>query len=384
MLLPIGLAALAAVIVPLVIHIARRSEVRPTDFAALRWLRPKPKPRNQLRFDEWPLLILRLILLSLIAVWLARPVLIGAADRSAYVAVVPGALIDGVEGVDPAKAHWLAPGFPLVKTPKPGGGVPVASLIRQLDAELPAGTALSIVTPSVIEGADAQLPRLTRRVDWRVVAGSMPPRVAGPARSSPPVSIRHDAGHAGGVRYLRAAVQAWAVPGQASDLDVADLSAAVPAPGRVWIWLGGGTLPLPLTRSVTAGGTGLVAADAAFPGEPERAVLWRDGLGRPLIEAIPLGQGRLLRFTRPLTAAEMPELLEADFPARLSAVLEDQASAPARVSAGDYAPVIGAPTMGGSFVRAPTDVRPWLAALIALVLLGERWLATSRRRGVWP
>ena len=37
LLLPAALAALVAVIVPLVIHIARRSEDRPITFAALRW-----------------------------------------------------------------------------------------------------------------------------------------------------------------------------------------------------------------------------------------------------------------------------------------------------------------------------------------------------------
>ena len=60
LLLPAGLAALAAVLLPLLIHLARRSEQRPTVFAALQWLRRKPKPRHRIRFDEWPLLLVRL------------------------------------------------------------------------------------------------------------------------------------------------------------------------------------------------------------------------------------------------------------------------------------------------------------------------------------
>ena len=59
-LLPAGLAALAALVVPLLLHLARRHEQTPTDFAALRWLRQKPKPRHRIRFDEWPLLLVRL------------------------------------------------------------------------------------------------------------------------------------------------------------------------------------------------------------------------------------------------------------------------------------------------------------------------------------
>ena len=51
-LLPAGLAALAALVVPLLLHLARRYEQTPTDFAALRWLRQKPKPRHRIRFDE--------------------------------------------------------------------------------------------------------------------------------------------------------------------------------------------------------------------------------------------------------------------------------------------------------------------------------------------
>ena len=46
LLLPAGLAALAALLLPLLLHLARRHEQTPTDFAALRWLRQKPKPRT--------------------------------------------------------------------------------------------------------------------------------------------------------------------------------------------------------------------------------------------------------------------------------------------------------------------------------------------------
>ena len=47
LLLPLGLAALGTILVPLLLHLARRTEQRPTDFAALRWLRQKPRPRHR-------------------------------------------------------------------------------------------------------------------------------------------------------------------------------------------------------------------------------------------------------------------------------------------------------------------------------------------------
>ncbi|HEX8471710.1 MAG TPA: BatA domain-containing protein, partial [Brevundimonas sp.] len=138
LLLPAGLAALAALIVPLVIHIARRSEQQPTDFAALRWLRQKPRPRSRLRFDEWPLLLLRLLLLALVAFWLARPALFGASDDAPYIAVIPGADLSQADAViGEGRAHWLAPGSPDLDQPRPAATAPVASLIRQLDADLP-------------------------------------------------------------------------------------------------------------------------------------------------------------------------------------------------------------------------------------------------------
>ncbi|HEY0862412.1 MAG TPA: BatA domain-containing protein, partial [Pseudoxanthomonas sp.] len=114
LLLPAGLAALAALLLPLLLHLARRHEQTPTDFAALRWLRQKPKPRHRIRFDEWPLLLLRLLLLALLALWLARPVLSGWDDARPWVVAVPGvdAGVVRAQTADArARLHWLAPDF---------------------------------------------------------------------------------------------------------------------------------------------------------------------------------------------------------------------------------------------------------------------------------
>ncbi|MFT4198344.1 MAG: BatA domain-containing protein, partial [Pseudoxanthomonas sp.] len=47
LLLPAALAALAALALPLLIHLARRSQPHSTPFAALRWLRAAPRPRRR-------------------------------------------------------------------------------------------------------------------------------------------------------------------------------------------------------------------------------------------------------------------------------------------------------------------------------------------------
>lgn len=378
LLLPGALAALLALVIPLVIHIARRSEQEPTDFAALRWLRQKPRPRSRLRFDEWPLLLLRLVLLALVALWLAHPLLFGAGDRTPVVALVPG--------VDPARAQtgdartvWLAPGFPAIDQTPSSGQWPVASLIRQLDAETPAGVPLTIVTPQVIEGADGDRLRLSRKVKWRIVPGAMPaPRVQ-PA-TSPLLSIRHDAKLSSGVGYLRAAALAWQPAGRAAPIDIGSIDAPLPDQRHSLIWFSDGTMPDRLTHWIAQGGTALLASDTLVPADKPRATIWRDPLGTPLVEAMKVGRGRLLRFTRPLAPAAMPTLLEAEFPAQLRVMLTPAAPAPARVAAADYAPLAG----GHVYDQPPQDMRPWLAMLIAALFIAERWAATRRSRGISP
>ncbi|MDG2512823.1 BatA domain-containing protein [Sphingobium yanoikuyae] len=383
LLLPAALAGLLALLIPLAIHIARRSEQLPTDFAALRWLRQKPKPRSRLRFDEWLLLALRLALLALVVLWLAHPVLFGAASKQAYVALTPG--------VDPAavdektlaegRAHWLAPGYPRVEPGKSlaADAVPLASLVRQLDAELPQGAPLTIIVPQILQGADAERPRLSRKIDWRIVPGAMP--VGKPVAIKPPsIAIRADGAHAAGLRYLNAAALAWQPAGKPADVDSGPLTAPLPPMDKTLFWMSAGTLPEALQRWIAQGGQAIVASDALLPQGTTPAPLWQDDLARPLVEAMRIGKGRLLRFTRPLQPAQMPQLLEADFPARLRALIQPPSMAPQRADAAAYAPLTG----GRAYPQPPADLRPWLALLIAALLLVERWFATRRKRAIAP
>lgn len=383
LLLPAALAGLLALLIPLAIHIARRSEQLPTDFAALRWLRQKPKPRSRLRFDEWLLLALRLALLALVALWLAHPVLFGAASKQADVALTPG--------VDPAavdektlaegRAHWLAPGYPRVEPGKSlaADAVPLASLVRQLDAELPQGAPLTIIAPQILQGADAERPRLSRKIDWRIVPGAMP--VGKPVAIKPPsIAIRADGAHAAGLRYLNAAALAWQPAGKPADVDSGPLTAPLPPVDKILFWMSAGTLPDALQRWIAQGGQAIVASDALLPQGTTPAPLWQDDLARPLVEAMRIGKGRLLRFIRPLQPAQMPQLLEADFPARLRALIQPPSMAPQRADAAAYAPLTG----GRAYPQPPAELRPWLALLIAALLLVERWFATSRIRAIAP
>lgn len=382
LLLPAGLAALAALLLPLLIHLARRSEQRPIQFAALRWLRQKPKPRHRIRFDEWLLLALRLLLLAALALLLARPVLVGGASQSPWIAVVPGVDLQqarAVPAAGDARRHWLAPGFPSLDQPAPATTASVTSLLRELDAGLPAGVALTVLVPQQLDGVDAQLPALSRRVDWRVLPGAMtlaPARAATVAFSP---AIRYAPQREASIRYLRAAQAAWKGDGKAAS-DLASLAQPLPANARQLIWLAPGPLPAAVDGWVRQGGAALLDHESALPKLPATTVLWRDASGTALVEGVAYGKGRVMRFTRALTPQAMPALLEPDFPQRLRALFDPPQIAPTRVLSASHAPLTGGPT----FPQSPRDLQPWLVLLIALLFLAERWIATGARRTVAP
>ena len=378
LLLPAALAALGALLLPLLIHLARRSQRQPTMFAALRWLRSEARPQRRIRLEEILLLALRLLLIALLALWLARPVLTGEEAASRVLAVVSGVGVDQAralaEGAD--SAHWLAPGFP---EPAPDGMAPVASLLRELDARLPAGAALTVAVPTRLEGMDAQRPVLSRAVEWRVLPGAMP--APEPFDPRPPaLLVHHDGGHDDALRYLRAAARSWHGPGDLPDDAFQTGLAQMPvADASHLVWLKAGEVPAQVIAWVEAGGVALISADADARMPEGTVALWRDARGEALVEGGALGRGRLMRLTRTLQPSAMPELLEPDFPFHLREVLQGPAPAPASAAANDHAPLTG----GSAYPSPPRDLRPWLALLIALVLLLERWVATSsRRRGL--
>jgi hypothetical protein len=373
LLAPLGLAALAALIVPLLIHLRRRTEEVPVDFAALRWLDPRPKPRRKLRFDELLLLALRMLLVALLALLLAQPAVIGWEEERPRTLVAPGvdpAAARAMAGPD-ADVRWIAPGFPALDGAAPTESAQTASLIREFDSELPPGVPLAVIVPQVMGGADAAPLRLTREVKWRIVGGAEPAEKPTPL-VSPALAVRYAAGAEGPVRYLRAASQAWSEqPRFAASTD-----SELPPRDHVLVWLMPGRVPPKVTDWVSAGGTA-VLGDAAQAIMPDSTVaLWRDALGNTLVEGAPMGAGRLLRFTRPLVPSAMPELLEADFAARFRDLITPPAPPPARVAAAAFMPSAGI----APFPLAPRELSSWLCVLIALIFLAERALATRPRR----
>ena len=386
LLAPLGLAALAALLLPLLVHLARREEQVPTDFAALRWLTAKFRPRQRLRFEEILLLALRLLLLAALALLLAQPVLFGGRGDAAWLVVLPGADVAQAPALpEGTQRRWLAPGFPALDAPMPAPPVATGSLLRQLDAELPAATPVTVLVTAIFDGADGARPQLSRTVDWRVSNGGPTPSIDAP-RPAFSLAIRHAPDREAALPFLRAATAAWqakddtsAATAESSEADIAGLDADLPEPTRPLAWLAPGDLPAPVLAWIEAGGTALMDSQATWPMAEAGTVVWRDEAGLALASAAALGRGRVVQLAQPLSPAALPALLQPDFPQRLRALLEPTPAAPTRASAEAYTPLTGGP----SFPETPRELSSWLLWLVAALFALERWVA-SGRRGATP
>jgi len=367
LLFPLGLLALGALLVPLLIHLARRTPYTPLDFAALRWLRARQRPRQRPRFDDWPLLLVRLMLLAALALLLARPVVNDVASTDmAWAVVAPGLDARALRGTDTTRHwRWLAPGFPAVEQPHAAHGVPLPSLLRELDARLPAGTALTVYVPDPLPGLDGERLRLSREVQWQPVA--TPYRA--PTDAQRPMRLRLQQGaSAEAAHWLAALQQAWSGQPLAPVL----AAPALPAPGEIGVWASSAALPAPWQAWLQAGGTVL----SASPAPADAQVLLRDDDGAPLLVQQRHGRGRQVHLLGAWDARTRPALQAPELPRVLQLAL--QGTPVARLGdAQDHLPVRAALPRQAV---PPRELAPWLIGLIALLFALERWLASAPQR----
>ena len=378
LLAPLGLAALAALAIPIAIHLVRRIELQTTEFAALRWIAERVRPRRRLRFERPWLLLLRLSLLALLAMLLARPVmLLPPLAQTARVYVAPGADIARARAAVATGAdwRWLAPGFPAIETPAPTA-VPLSSLLREADAMLPAGATLTVVVPEALSGLDGERPQLAHAVDWHIVPGSMPADEAN-VRDERDIAVRFAPAAEPGVRYLEAAVAALARTGtRRYALDIAPQDAPIGEAAQTLVWLGAEPTPA-VTKWIESGGTAIVDRQPRAAGTPT----WRDASGSVLARAAPLGRGQLVALAPAFAPRELPALLDADFPERLRNLVEGAPPIPTRAPAAAIEPRTGAQAIGlAAAPAASKPLDPWLALAIALLVLAERIVATRARQ----
>lgn len=384
LLLPSALVALAALLLPLLVHLVRQTEQTRIAFAAMRWLVARAQPRRRPRFNEWLLLLVRLLLLALLALWLAQPVLFDRADPRPWLVVHPAidlARLPSAASADEQR-HWLAPGFPRLDQPAPAANASIGSLLRELDASLPPTAPLRVVVPERFDATDAQPPRLGRKVIWLPIAGtpSFDADIATPPRLQ--VAVVSDDAHRPALRYLRAAARAWASkttsPLPTDALHDLALDAALPPATTQLFWLSATALPAQHRQWVRSGGVVVLAQDSPM-GDldwQEAEIAWRSHDGHPVALRLADGKGAWIRMLVPMQPQSLSELLEPDFPDALRRLLSP-APVATRTWATAYAPTQGVPT---TYARTPEPLGPWLALLIALLFGVERWLATAARR----
>ncbi|WP_312252780.1 BatA domain-containing protein [Stenotrophomonas sp.] len=367
LLFPLGLAALAAWLLPLLIHLARRHPYTPLDFAALRWLRAQIRPRQRIRFDDWPLLLVRLLLLAALALLLARPALTGPAPvPAAWTVVAPGLDAGALRGgADAANWHWLAPGFPSIEQAPVPGSATLPSLLRELDAQLPAGTPLIVHVPDPLPGLDGARVQLSRDVQWHTHPLAL---TAERAQAAPPrLRVQADAPSAA-QHWVNALQRAWGVQAAPDTLPVD----ALPARGETAVWTRGEALPARWQAWLGDGGQVLTAAKPAA----NASVLLRDASGAPLLWQQRVGRGRLLSLPADWNVAKTEALRDPHLPRALLLAL--QPPAPPRLgNALDQAPQRAALPAATAPVREPTA---WLLLAIVLLFALERCMASSARR----
>jgi len=349
LLAPIGLAALAALALPLLIHLLRRPEDRVVLFAAWRYLAEPAQPRERLQLRHWLLLALRLLLIAVLALLLSQATW---RSRDEAASITTTVLWPGAESA----AMLASPDHPVLQL-KPEAA---ASQLRQIDAELPPAASLTVMVPEIVDGLDAERLRLSRDVQWQIVPGTTPP--AAEARPIA-VAIRSDRADSAELATVRALLQAWQAQGRAIEIDLAAQDQPLKADAGLLFWLGG----KPTTEverwiaqgghALVSGQAGAVVADAPWVAQPQ-------------------GRGRVVKVAGAFDATRIASLREPQVPAQLAALLLPQ-------------PVIGRaraeaapPLLGAEAGIAPgTSLDELLALIAALLSAAERlWASHLARR----
>ena len=376
-LLPAGLLAVASLLLPLLIHLARRPQHRVIDFAAMRWLVQGERPRRRLRFEDLPLLLSRLALLALLALLLAEPILHGDWRAPRHWVLIDPALEQTravAEVSDPeARLRWLVPGFPALDSkPDPAGAASLASLLREFDDGIADADRLTVVVPERVHGLDAQRLALRHAVDWRILPSESSMRVEPSASAPVKVALRHTAHESDALRYLHAVVAAWQEsPGTAWSVSEGTLNVPIDADTQWLIWLDA-PVPGPVLSWVKRGGRVLVNSEA-----PANATaIWRNAQGEVIASGQRHGAGRVIYLLPRLSPQDFGQALDADFPERVKFLFAGGAQDPGSDYAQNARPLQSAEP--GKPLRTALD--RLLMVLVAGTFLLERVLASRRRK----
>lgn len=438
---PLWLAALAALLLPLLLHLISRGRGKRVRVGSIALLAATARRRaHRLQPSQLLLLLVRCLLLSALALTLAAPLgpRLVAADEGAVTVLVSPALLAARGAGETEGATFgalearLATGHPvrlLVSglppweegEPLPAdGGVDLWSLLAEADRALAPGTHLAIFAADRLADLRGERPTLRHPFTWHAVALPVAPTSLAPvAARGVEVAIYTAPERADAAAHVRAALAAI---GEVAELAVtvrqeAAGEGAVGEPDAdLILWLADAPVPAQLMDAVAAGG--VLVRDAAAPytdcdatvhppaggrlvlrrcapaaGE-DAAVLWRDSNGAPFLTAMPAGDGMVYALHSRFDPAWSDFVLQPLFPRWLLAHLEElagdrqhgqeegweEAAADPRPAPGQGAPrQAGDDAMTPSFgVQGPRrDLTSLLWLLVGALLAVERWLATA-------
>lgn len=347
---PAWLAALAALAVPLAIHLWTRRPARVIRVASIRHFVGAPVHARRLHLDDPWLLLVRAALLAVVVVMLARPYFASGADEApgTWVLVDPVLLDSAVRRVPPlggdgtavetaarlldslrlagTPIRLLAPGLPQFSwdEPPPARSAPHAdlwSLMREAEYTAPSGTRFLVIAQPRLPADAGERPRIGVEVRW-VAAWSAPGERTAEAER------RTQAGESDTVlrgalvfaederldeaRYAAAALEAAAGDrlrdgaARVLPLDSAEAAASGARRGDWLVWLADRPLPAALTRALESGATVLsdggdtAAPRADMPPPAAQELLLADGLAPVTVHGAPLSGVRLADAGVPL------------------------------------------------------------------------------------
>jgi hypothetical protein len=222
---PVGLFGLAALVLPIIIHLLQRGAGRQVRVASIRFFSDDEQPSwRRLQMTEYALLVLRLLLFALLAALLARVTLDGFERGPA--AVTDTAWV--VRGVDPAFAasvaepgavlRWLEPGFARVSDETGERALSEWSLLLFLSREA-RGPAPVVIGPARPGALGPRRPRFDSPPAWiEAPAGRGD---AGRAATADVIVLARDE-DAALLDEIRAAIAAWRraglVPGEVREM----------------------------------------------------------------------------------------------------------------------------------------------------------------------
>jgi hypothetical protein len=376
LLRPLGLAALAALVIPIAIHLIRRTESAPVVFPAMRWLSASARPRRRLRLEDLLLLLTRIALIAALALLLAEPFILNSSRGARHWVLLSTELerdeIQNLAFDVSAEPVWIAPGFPPIEDTRPPARQPLASLLREFDAQSDAKDRMTVVVPQRVSGLDGEVIQLRREIDWRVIARDARAEETIGVSGLRSIALRYAEGDPA-LPFLRAAINAWSVDRE-STLDVEEQLLDAPIGGDTSLLVRTGSdFSEDVRRWIENGGTALVSESLGADG----VAVWRRASGEVLARLHVFGRGRVLSLEQDLDPDVFPELLDASFPKSLLERLTPRASGVDQAYAEAVKPVGGEHR---SMTRRDS-LTAELGIAIALLSLLERLLATRRRGG---